>query len=126
MALAMGQSKLSRYLGTFLFTAAIVCMIGFWWSRTSDSDSFLVWAQALKWILISLAVMGGYMAAVGLYHTILAALGLDGEPGIFSQGQRSGPFSGPPVDAHHAVPVEGAGVVPEPPAAASPPPDQVQ
>jgi hypothetical protein len=116
MARPMGQSKLSRYLGTFLFTAAIICMIGFWWSRTSGNDgSFYFWATALKWTLISLAVMGGYMAAVGLYHTILAALGLDGEPGILSKGQRSGPFSGPPVDAHHAVPVEGAGVVPDPP-----------
>lgn len=115
MAMAMGQTKLSRYLGTFLFTAAIVCMIGFWWSRTSGSETFLLWGQALKWILIVLVVSAGYMAAVGLYHTILAALGLDGEPGIFSKGARSGPFSGPPVDAHHAVPVEGAGVVPETP-----------
>jgi hypothetical protein len=120
---AMGQSKLSRYLGTFLFSAAIACMIGFWWSRTSGSETFLFWGKALKWTLIALVVMGGYMAAVGLYHTILAALGLDGEPGIFSRGQRSGPFSGPPVDASHAVPVEGAGVVPEPPA--PPPADQV-
>ncbi|HVE83635.1 MAG TPA: hypothetical protein VND93_12330 [Myxococcales bacterium] len=119
----MGQSKLSRYLGMFLFTSAILCMIGFWWSRTSGSDSFLLWANGLKWTVIALAVMGGYMAAVGLYHTILAALGLDGEPGILSRGARSGPFSGPPVDVHHAVPVEGAGVIPEPPGA-PPPPDQ--
>jgi hypothetical protein len=115
----MGQSKLSRYLGMSLFASAITCMIGFWWSRTSGSDTFLLWAGGLKWTLIALAVMAAYMAAVGLYHTILAALGLDGEPGIFSRGERSGPFSGPPVDAHHAVPVEGAGVIPEPPA---PPP----
>ena len=80
MASAMGQSKLSRYLGTLLFTAAIVCMIGFWWSRTAGSESWLAWAQTLKWTLIALSVMGGYMAAVGLYHTILAALGLDGQP----------------------------------------------
>ena len=116
MADPMGQSKLSRYLGMFLFTAAIICMVGFWWSRTPGNErSFYVWATALKWTLISLGVMGGYMAAVGLYHTILAALGLDGEPGIFSAGQRSGPFSGPPVDANHAVPVEGAGVAPDQP-----------
>jgi len=120
----MGQSKLSRYLGMSLFASAITCMIGFWWSRTSGSDTFLFWAQGLKWTLISLGVMAGYMAAVGLYHTILAALGLDGEPGIFSRGARSGPFSGPPVDANHAVPVKGAGVLPEPPP--SPPPaDQI-
>jgi hypothetical protein len=36
------------------------------------------------------------MAAVGLYHTILAALGLDRQPGIFSRGARTGPFSGLP------------------------------
>jgi len=115
MAAPMGQSKLSRYLGMLLFTAAIVGMVGFWWARTSGSDSALFWMQELKWTLIALAAMGGYMAAVGLYHTILAALGLDGEPGIFSDGGRSGPFSGPPVDAQHAVPVEGAGVVPDAP-----------
>lgn len=123
MAHRMGQSKLSRYLGMFLFSTAIISMIGFWWTRTSGmSATFPIWAFMLKWSLISLGVMAGYMAAVGLYHTILAALGLDGEPGIFSSGGRSGPFSGPPVDAHHAVPVEGAGVVPDPPA---PPTDQV-
>ncbi len=92
----MGQGKLSRYLGTFLFVAAISCMIGFWWARTSGSDSWLLWAQGLKWTLIVMAVCAAYMAGVGLYHTILAALGLDGQPGIFSSGGRSGPFSGPP------------------------------
>ncbi len=92
----MGQSKLSRYLGTFLFAAAITCMIGFWWARTSGNSSWLFWAQALKWTLIVLAACAVYMAAVGLYHTALAALGLDGQPGIFSRGARSGPFSGPP------------------------------
>jgi len=51
------------------------------------------------------------MAAVGLYHTILAALGLDGEPGIFSRGGRSGPFSGPPEGYRERRPVEGAGVI---------------
>jgi hypothetical protein len=109
----MGQGKLSRYVGTFLFFAAITCMIGFWWARTTGSESWLFWAQGLKWTLITLAVTAGYMAAVGLYHTILAALGLDGEPGIFSRGARTGPFSGAPDDHTEAVPVEGAGVIPE-------------
>lgn len=108
----MGSTKLSRYVGTFLFTVAITSMIGFWWARTSGSGSFLFWATCLKWTLLSLAASAGYMAAVGLYHTILAALGLDGEPGIFSDGGRTGPFSGPPVDAQHAVPLEGAAVLP--------------
>jgi hypothetical protein len=92
----MGQGKLSRYLGTLLFVAAISCMIGFWWARTSGSDAWLLWAQGLKWTLIVMAVCAAYMAGVGLYHTILAALGLDGQPGIFSSGGRSGPFSGLP------------------------------
>jgi hypothetical protein len=100
----MGQSKLSRYAGTFLFFAAISCMIGFWWARTTGSETWLFWAQGLKWTLITLAVCAGYMAAVGIYHTILAALGLDGEPGIFSRGARSGPFSGPPKGTPPQVP----------------------
>jgi hypothetical protein len=92
----MGQSKLSRYVGTFLFAAAITCMIGFWWSRTAGSDSWVIWARGLIGTLIVLGVCIAYMAAVGLYHTALAVLGLDGEPGIFSKGARSGPLSGPP------------------------------
>ncbi|MFZ5469378.1 MAG: hypothetical protein ACOZIN_08070 [Myxococcota bacterium] len=102
----MGQGKLSRYAGTFLFFAAIVCMIGFWWARTSGSDSFLYWATGLKWTLITLAACACYMAGVGLYHTLLAALGLDGEPGIFSRGGRSGPFSGPPANEGRAERVD--------------------
>jgi hypothetical protein len=94
--MGMGQGKISRYVGTFLFTAAITCMLGFWWARTSGSESWLLWAKGLKWTLLTLVVCAGYMAAVGLYHTILAALGLDGQPGIFSGGARTGPFSGLP------------------------------
>jgi hypothetical protein len=95
----MGQGKLSRYVGTLLFAVAFTCMIGFVWALTSGSPSRIAWGTALKWTLITMVACAGYMAAVGLYHTILAALGLDGEPGIFSQGERSGPFSGPPPDA---------------------------
>jgi hypothetical protein len=115
----MGRGKLSRYVGTLLFASAITCMIGFWASRTHGSESWIYWAQGLKWTLIALAACAAYMAGVGLYHTALAALGLDGEPGLFSKGARSGPFSGPPVDARHAQVVPGAGLVPE-----APPPDE--
>jgi len=97
----MEQGKLSRYVGTLLFFAAITCMVGFVWARTSQHPSFLVWGMALKWVLITLVACAGYMAAVGLYHTILAALGLDGEPGILSKGERSGPLSGPPSETKH-------------------------
>jgi hypothetical protein len=92
----VGQSKITRYGGMFLFSVAITCMVGFWWARTSGSSTWMFWAQALKWTLLTLAACAAYMAVVGLYHTILAALGLDGQPGIFSRGARSGPFSGPP------------------------------
>ena len=116
----MGQGKFSRYVGTLLFISAITCMIGFWWARTTDSPTWIYWANGAKWTLITLVACAGYMASVGIYHTILAALGLDGEPGLFSNGGRSGPFSGPPVDAQHAQVVEGAGVVPEPEAPQAP------
>ncbi len=109
------QGKTSRYVGTFLFTSSITCMVGFWWSRTSGSDTFMYWAQGLKWSLIALVGCAGYMAFVGIYHTVLAALGLDGEPGIFSKGGRSGPFSGPPADYRNPRVVEGAGVLPDKP-----------
>src|SRR5712664_3977898 len=80
----MGQSKISRYIGTLLFASAISCMLGFWWARTSGSESWVIWARGLKWTLIILALCAGYMAAVGLYHTILSARA------------RTGPFSGLP------------------------------
>jgi hypothetical protein len=108
----MGQGKLSRYIGTLLFAAAITGMVGFWWARTTGRESWIYWAKGLEVTLIVLAACAAYMAGVGLYHTLLAALGLDGEPGLFSDGGRSGPFSGPPVDAQHAQVVPGAGVVP--------------
>ena len=60
------------------------------------SDTFYFWAYGLLGSLLCLGAAGIYMAAVGIYHTVLAALGLDGEPGIFSSGGRSGPLSGPP------------------------------
>jgi len=107
----MGQSKLSRYVGTFLFAAAITCMVGFWWARTTGSSSWLFWAQGLKWTLIVLVACAAYMAAVGLYHTALAALGLDGQPGIFSRGARSGPFSGPPEGHREPATRRGKGAV---------------
>jgi hypothetical protein len=37
---------------------------------------------------------------------VLAALGLDGEPGIFSRGGRSGPFSGVPREYQNSKPIE--------------------
>jgi hypothetical protein len=92
----MGSGKFSRYVGTVLFFAAMICMVGFVNARTHGSEHYVLWGTALKWVLLTLAGCAAYMAAVGLYHTILAALGLDGEPGIFSSGGRSGPFSGPP------------------------------
>ncbi|MGQ0507624.1 MAG: hypothetical protein ACT4TC_20165 [Myxococcaceae bacterium] len=107
------QGKASRYVGTFLFTSALTCMIGFWWARTTGSDTFMFWAHGLKWSLIALVACALYMAGVGIYHTLLAALGLDGEPGIFSSGGRSGPFSGPPADYRAPRVVPGAGVLGE-------------
>jgi len=108
----MGQGKLSRYVGTLLFFAAISSMIGFWWARTSGSDSWMFWATSLKWTLLTLVACAVYMAGVGIYHTVLAALGLDGQPGLFSSGERSGPFSGPPEGATRGHRVEGAGPLP--------------
>jgi hypothetical protein len=91
----MGQGKLTRYLLTILFVSAIACMVGFWWARSADSASWKFWALGLKWTLITLAACGAYMAFVGIYHTVLAALGLDGQPALFSKGERSGPISSP-------------------------------
>jgi hypothetical protein len=89
--------KLSRYGGTLLFLWGVASMAGFFIARTDgDVELGRIFQKSLiYWVYVCL-VAGGYMAAVGLYHTFLAVFGLDGEPGLFSRGKRTGPLSGTP------------------------------
>jgi hypothetical protein len=89
------NGKLSRYFGTLLFVSAMVNMIGFMWGRTTNhGDLGLKFGIGLKYTMYVMVACAGYMAFVGIYHTFLAVMGWDGQPGIFSKGARSGPFSG--------------------------------
>ncbi len=96
------MQKLSRYAGTVIFLWGILAMMGFFIARTGGHAGAAHAFQKLLmgWVYVVL-VAGGYMAAVGIYHTFLAVFGLDGEPGLFSRGRRTGPLSGP---AHVSVP----------------------
>ncbi len=97
------MQKLSRYAGTAIFLWGLAAMMGFFIARTGGHAAAAhVFQKALMgWVYVVL-VAGGYMAAVGIYHTFLAVFGLDGEPGLFSRGRRTGPLSEP-----DAVPVPG-------------------
>jgi hypothetical protein len=91
-----GNSKITRYLGTLLFVAAMTFMIGFWWARStgaSDATSLFM-MKGLAYTLYTMTACAAFMAIVGAYHTVLALLGLDGEPGLLSGGERTGPLSG--------------------------------
>ncbi len=89
------MQKFTRYLGTFIFLWGVTAMMGFFIARTGGHLALgHAFQRALvAWIWVVVAA-GGYMAAVGVYHTALAVLGLDGEPGLFSRGARTGPLSG--------------------------------
>src|SRR5690348_8241054 len=92
-----GSGKISRYVGTAIFASAMTCMIGFMWGRTSGhAELGLAFGKGLKYTLYVMVACAAYMAFVGIYHTFLAVMGWDGQPGLFSQGERSGPMSSPP------------------------------
>lgn len=95
----MTGSKFTRVVGTLFFLAGMVFLIGFWWARsTGRSETGLLFGRALQYTMYALIACAAYMGLVGVYHTILAVFGLDGEPGIFSSGKRTGPLSGPQAD----------------------------
>ena len=101
-----GEGKISRYVGTLLFLAAMTFMIGFWWARTTNAPTSvgLFMMKGLTYTIYVMVVAAGYMAAVGTYHTFLAVMGWDGEPGLLSDGERSGPLSGGPEGEEEAAP----------------------
>ena len=91
------MQKLSRYAGTLAFLWGVISMAGFFITRIGgDVVTGLLWQKSLIYWAYVMLISLGYMAAGGIYHTILAVLGLDGEPGLLTDGKRSGPLSGEP------------------------------
>ena len=77
------MQKFVRYAGSAIFVSAMVCLVGFCHGRTSgDFAQARAFGTGLEWTLYAAGVCMAYMAAVGVYHTILAITGLDGGPGV--------------------------------------------
>lgn len=102
----MSSAKFTRYAGTLIFLWGVSAMAGFFVSGMHGNDALrAIFMRALVWWVYVCVACGGYMALVGIYHTLLAVFGLDGEPGLFSGAPRTGPLSGPtqpepPADTH--------------------------
>ena len=61
----------------------MVCLVGFCHGRTGGNiEQARTFGTGLMWTLYAAGVAMAYMAAVGIYHTILAVTGLDGGPGV--------------------------------------------
>lgn len=104
------MQKFIRYTGTLIFVSAMICLVGFCHGRSEGHlDQARMFGTGLLWTLYAAGVCMAYMAAVGIYHTVLAVTGLDGGPGVVGR-VKDGP-------ERTQIPGAGAGAVPteEPP-----------
>lgn len=77
------MQKFVRSAGSVIFVSAMVCLVGFCHGRTQgDLEQARTFGTGLTWTLYAAGVCMAYMAAVGVYHTVLAITGLDGGPGV--------------------------------------------
>ena len=97
--------KLFRAAVAVLTVATLICLIGFAASGGPGRA-----ARPWMWGLIDcIAIMGMaaiYMAAVGLYHTVLALFGWDGGPGIIRKNPNYVPGSDEPLADGTPLPPE--------------------
>ncbi|MHB1846909.1 MAG: hypothetical protein ACYCWW_18975 [Deltaproteobacteria bacterium] len=61
------MQKIARYLGAFIFLASMVCLIGFWWGRTSGHTDLAidVFGRGLTWTFYLALACIAYMLALG-------------------------------------------------------------
>ncbi len=91
----MGGGKLTRLVGTLFLVFGVTLMCAFWWARsTGHGELGVFFGKGLRYLMYAMLACVAYMGLVGAYHTFLAVFGLDGEPGLFSSGRRTGPMSG--------------------------------
>ena len=91
--------KLLRYGAAVLTVAVLTCLVGFVHSRVSGgpAEAARPWMYGLLACFGVMARAAGSMAAVGLYHTILALFGWDGGPGIIRKNPNYVPGSDEPL-----------------------------
>ena len=91
--------KLLRTLAAVLTVAVLTCLVGFVRARVSGgpAESARGWMIGLLICFGAMALSALYMAAVGLYHTILALFGWDGGPGMLRKNPHYVPGSDEPL-----------------------------
>jgi len=91
--------KLLRTLAAVLTVAVLTCLVGFVRARVSGgpAESARVWMIGLLVCFGAMGLAALYMAAVGLYHTVLALFGWDGGPGILRKNPHYVPGSDEPL-----------------------------
>jgi hypothetical protein len=91
--------KLLRTLAAVLTVAVLTCLVGFVRARVSGGpvESARGWMIGLLVCFGAMGLAALYMAAVGLYHTILALFGWDGGPGILRKNRHYVPGSDEPL-----------------------------
>ncbi len=101
--------KFLRTFATLLTVAVLACLVGFVHARVSGgpAEAARPWMYGLLACFGVMALAAAYMAAVGLYHTVLALFGWDGGPGILRKNPTYVPGSdepladGSPLDQKH-------------------------
>ena len=88
--------KILRTGAALLTIGVLVCLVGFVHSRVVHGDP-RGWIYGLLLSFGIMALAAVYMAAVGLYHTILAVFGWDGGPGMLRKNPHYIPGSDEPL-----------------------------
>jgi hypothetical protein len=91
--------RLLRTLAAVLTVAVLTCLVGFVRARVSGApaESARGWMIGLLVCFGAMGLAAIYMAAVGLYHTVLALFGWDGGPGILRKNRHYVPGSDEPL-----------------------------
>ena len=100
--------------GAMLLTVLVlVCLVGFVHARVSGGPAraALPWMIGLLGCFGVMALAAIYMAAVGLYHTILAVFGWDGGPGMIRKNPHYIPGSDEPLADMTPLHVDAQGEV---------------
>ncbi len=86
--------KIVSYALTLLAVCTLVALFGVIHSFDAhDGAARVRYMVGLKWCFGAMALCAIYMAAVGIYHTLLAVFGLDGGPGILRKNPHYVPGS---------------------------------
>src|SRR3954462_3337572 len=91
--------KLLRSLAAVLTVAVLTCLVGFVRARVSGgpAESARGWMIGLLVCFGAMGLAAIYMAAVGLYHTVLALFRWGGGPGMLGKNPHYVPGSDEPL-----------------------------